>query len=155
MNLAATQFNDGNTQGVWIYAGSAGPQTPAFFDLWSTQDGINWTPQTNTVSPDPGLPIGATLTIYPGSDEDRLLLMGSFLQWAGAAAGNPGNRVSSSIFEWHTVKEVWEERPVVNGWQQFHGDNFYMQAITFNGFLFVWSLQPDVHQILKFNVLIS
>ena len=65
-------------------------------------------------------------------------------------------KVTPNVHQWAKEKKlVWEERPVVNGWQQFHGDNFYMQAITFNGFLFVWSLQPDIHQRLKFNVLIS
>ena len=86
----------------------------------------------------------------------RLFLLGSFQEWAlGEAHGGQGNRISSYMFEWHSSMEVWESRPVFSGWQQFQGDYFYMQAVAYNRFLFVWSLKRSIAPTLKLNILIS
>ena len=162
VNPAAASFtNVDNEEEVWIYGGSAKPQSDGLNDLWSTKNGKDWSKLTSTIRPDPGIPLGATLVVYPklGSSAsnvgDRLFLTGSFLEWATGTPPSRGNRVSSFLFEWHGLNLVWEERPVFNGWQQFRGENFYMQAISFNGFLFVWSLQPRISQALKLNILVS
>ena len=162
VNPAAAAFtNVDNEEEVWIYGGSAKPQSDGLNDLWSTKNGRDWSKLSSTILPDPGIPLGATLVVYPklGSSPsnvgDRLFLTGSFLEWATGAPPSRGNRVSSFLFEWHGLNLVWEERPVFNGWQQFRGENFYMQAISFNGFLFVWSLQPRINQALKLNILVS
>lgn len=158
---AATFTNVNNEEEVWIYGGSVKPQSDGLYDLWSTKNGKNWSKLSSTILPAPGTPLGATLVVDPKlvSSEsnvgDRLFLIGSFLEWAAGVPGSPGNRISSFLFEWHGLNEVWEERPVFNGWQQFRGENYYMQAVTFNGFLFVWSLQPSISQTLKLNILVS
>ena len=162
VNLAAASFKTVNDdQEIWIYGGSLKPQSGGLYDLWSTQNGKDWSKLSTTIVPDPGTPLGSTLVVYPQSvsaqnDEgDRLFLLGSFLEWAAGVPGTRGNRVFSSQFEWHGLNLVWEETPVFNGWQQFRGENFYMQAVTFNGFLFVWSLQPGISHTLKLNILVS
>ena len=87
---------------------------------------------------------------------DRLFLLGSFQEWAADKAGQKrlGNRISSFIFEWQWGHKVWEVQPVFEGWQQFQGDSFYMQAIAFNRFLFVWSLRSEIDAALKLNILV-
>ena len=152
-------FRNGRKTEVWIYGGSTKPQTDGLTDLWTTENGIAWSEVSPTIEPEPGTPLGATLVVNPevGSarERDRLFLIGSFREWAAGSKTIQGNRVSSFIFEWHRLKQVWEERPVFNGWQQFAGENYYMQAITFNRFLFLWSLRPGVDQKLKLNILVS
>jgi len=162
INPAAANFtNVDDEEEVWIYGGSAKPQSDGLYDLWSTKNGKDWSKLSSPILPDPGIPLGATLVVYPklGSSPsnvgDRLFLIGSFLEWAAGGPGPRGNRISSSLLEWHGLNLVWEERPVFNGWQQFRGENFYMQAVSFNGFLFVWSLQPRISQTLKLNILVS
>jgi hypothetical protein len=115
------------------------------------------------IVPDPGRPLGSALVAYAsdvsagdGAGYDRLFLIGSFKEWGNGRAGEKlGNRISSFMFEWHSSTSVWEASPVFDGWQQFQGDNFYMQAVAYNRFLFVWSLRPMVDSTLKLNILIS
>jgi hypothetical protein len=167
LNPAVVTFQKTQTDSeLWIYGGSAKPQSGGLYDLWSTTDGTTWKQKSDTISPDPGTPLGATLVTYslpdsPGSRiSDRLLLIGSFLEWApgrqpqDGQQGKSGNRVSSFLFEWQSLKLLWEANPAFKGWQQFRGDNFYMQAVAFNGFLFVWSLQPKIESTLKLNILV-
>ena len=65
-----------------------------------------------------------------------------------------GNCISSFIFEWQWGDQVWLAQPVFEGWQQFQGDNFHMQALAFNRFLFVWSLKRRTKSRLKLNILV-
>ena len=168
LNHAATSFmNDDGLNEVWIYGGTQKPQSSmVLFDLWKTIDGgKTWTisEEDPAIIPDPGEPLGSSLVAYPQDDAgfDRVFLMGSFREWAeGMTEGKrssttrKGNRVSSFMFEWHSPKGQWEARPVLSGWQQFRGENFYMQAVAFNQFLFIWSLQASIDWTLKLNILI-
>ncbi len=168
MNHAAATFKnaDGENE-VWVYGGSRKPNEDGLFDLWFTDDGGSTWKQKKTseedrrIVPDPGRPLGSALVAYSPTDEDnagpgRLFLIGSFMEWAdGTAGGRLGNRVSSFMFEWYAVTGVWEARPVSNGWQQFQGQNFYMQAVAYNGFIFVWSLRRNIDSTLKLNILVS
>ena len=118
----------------------------------------------------PGLPLGAALAAYPQAvppsgkvEPDRAFLIGSFKEWAAGASDKPvvgaqasrptGNRISSFIFEWHEGSSLWEAGSVFNAWQQFHGDTYCMQAVAFNQFLFVLSLQSPIEAALKLNIL--
>jgi hypothetical protein len=167
LNHAAVTVRDwkGNAQ-AWVYGGAPEPQTTKNFDdLWTTKNGKDWE-QINVensgspILPSPGNPLGSALVAFPTdvSSEiaDRLLLLGSFQEWATDDTGKKllGNRISSFIFEWQWGHQYWELRPVFEGWQQFHGDNFYMQALVFNRFLFVWSLPPEIVTPLKLNILV-
>src|SRR4029078_9288964 len=107
---------------------------------------------------------GSALVAFPGADttRDRLILMGSFLEPAIEKSSNDpsknlnaGNRVFSFLFEWNPGTSLWEARPVFDGWQQFQGQNFYMQAVVFNRFLFCWSLQNDAEFRGKLKLLVS
>ncbi len=140
---------------VWIYGGSdtlvvEEPST----ELWSTKDGMKWTLEPG-INPSPGAPIAAALLNYRVTDPEKLgsasyprvFLAGTFLEPAAPAPGSKAKRNlhSSFLFEWHGRNRKWERRSVGDGWQQFEGDPFYMQAVCFGGFIYVWS----VHAMLE------
>jgi hypothetical protein len=135
---------------VWIYGGSANPTSVGLTDFWSTIDGSTWKPFQSSIKPTPGEPRGAALVARSRdtSGTDKLSLMGSFKE-------KEGNRISSFLFEWHPGTGYWESYPVLDGWQQFQGENFYMQAVSFNRFLFCWSLRTAERFKGKLNVLVS
>jgi hypothetical protein len=139
---------------VWIYGGAGDAGTLA--DLWTTKDGgLTWK-QGDGILPPPGGPLGTALVSFDATRSgasQRLFLGGTFLE---PAAGKR-NRTSSYIFEWQWRNQRWEARPVVDGWERFEGSTFYMQAIAFNSFLFVWSLHTAIEssRLPKLNILIS
>jgi len=156
---------------LWIYGGVRNPTAiRRYSDLWATKDGAHWTPvtmkeETLPIVPDPGEPVGATLMVYPESDQERLFLMGSFRHVAPNNSkpfdpDNPfarklGNRISSYVFEWHPGQGVWETSPVSEAWEQFQGNTYCMHSVSFNRFFFVWSLYPgDEGRRFKLNILI-
>ena len=150
---------------VWIYGGSTSTQgDPLANEFWSTTDGINWQDMTKgqaendnrpvPIMPDPGAPLASALVAFG----DRLILMGSFQEWNDKRDSNVplGNRIFSFLFEWHPGTALWEARPVFDGWQQFAGQNFYMQAVVYNRFLFCWSLPNDKNFTGgRLNILVS
>ena len=141
---------------VWLYGGNA--ENTLLTDIWGTSDGgSTWQTRTG-ISPPPGGPLGTTLVAYNISQaaiNQRLFLGGTFLDPTGSS--QPSNRSSSVIFEWQWRNKVWEARPVPDGWQRFEGSRFYMQAVSFNTFLFVWSLHTAIKAptLPKLNILIS
>jgi hypothetical protein len=165
---------------LWIYGGVDSPMANLrFTDLWSTTDGKTWEKMIRqgyelAIVPNPGEPVGAALITSPDFDQsggqnagvqpahgERLFLVGSFRSVTKNQGGTPaglrpslGNIISSYMFEWQPGHKVWEARPVSNGWQQFRGNTFYMQAVPFNRFIFVWSLHRNIESTLKLNVLI-
>ncbi len=165
---------------VWLYGGSKKPQSPGLGDFWSTsgeitrsgnpqRDEITWTDMSKDdppvpIMPPPGEPLGAAFVTSPRDDSsgpvqsDRLFLMGSFRETKLDGAkldGVNGNRISSFLFEWHGGTSSWEVHPVFDGWQQYRGQTFYLQAIAFNHFLFCWSLQDDPRFKGKLNILVG
>lgn len=169
LNHAAVAYrNDDRQDEVWIYGGSEDPQSGRpKNDFWSTRDSsATWQEMSRSsppvsIVPDPGAPLGSALVTFRPADSsgaarsDRLFLIGSFKEWAAQGAGAKlGNRVSSYLFEWHGGTGLWEARPVFDGWQQFEGQNFYMQAVVYNRFLFCWSLQNDPTFAGKLNILV-
>ena len=175
---ATTWRNPEGLPEVWIYGGSADPQSSEpMHDFWSTRDGRAWQRMDEKgsppvpIMPDPGAPLASTLVAFPQKEAsttapqteasttallDRLFLMGSFKEFAIKEKDlKPGNRIFSFLFEWHPGTGLWEGRPVFDGWQQFQGQNFYMQAVVFNRFLFCWSLRDDPTFIGKLNILVS
>jgi hypothetical protein len=154
---------------VWIYGGSEYPQSSdPLRDFWSTRDGITWQKMDANrrppvpIMPDPGAPLASALVAFrqtessETAESDRLLLIGSFRELAMAGDDkDQGNRIFSFLFEWHPGTGLWEGRPVFDGWQQFQGQNFYMQAVVFNRFLFCWSLPNDPNFIGRLNILVS
>lgn len=152
-HAAVTVKNPKGKNEVWIFGGAQAPQTDKnMYDLWTTDDsGEQWKEMIRAIEPSPGRPVGCALVTYQvgilssnltevNMKTDRLFLMGSFQEWATDIGADIGNSISSFIFEWQWGNEIWETNPVINGWQQFGGNNFYMQAIGFNGCLFVYSL---------------
>jgi len=142
---------------VWLYGGAAYPRggTP-YVDLWYKRKGQAWRQQlpqgANTaIEPDPGKPLGSGLVAYSEGAEgarQRLILLGSFLEWKPGKSPSSvpsidqakvGNRISSFHFEWQEKKEIWESKPVGDGWQQFEGENFAMQTLALNGFIYVYT----------------
>lgn len=170
LNPAAAVWTppDGSPE-VWMYGGSRSPQTPdPLRDFWSTRDGKTWQKMDENrrppvpIMPDPGAPLASALVAFRQTESsetaksDRLLLLGSFKELAmNGQDKDQGNRIFSFLFEWHPGTGLWEGRPVFDGWQQFQGQNFYMQAVVFNRFLFCWSLLKDPESIGKLNVLVS
>ncbi|MBK7954125.1 MAG: hypothetical protein IPK02_09290 [Candidatus Accumulibacter sp.] len=166
---AATWTQRKGSPEVWIYGGSKDPQSSdPLRDFWSTRDGRTWQKMDENqhppvpIMPDPGAPLASALVAFRQAEasetaqSDRLLLMGSFKELA--IKGNDkdqGNRIFSFLFEWHPGTGLWEGRPVFDGWQQFQGQNFYMQAVVFNRFLFCWSLRNRPESIGKLNILVS
>ncbi len=166
---AATWTQRKGSPEVWIYGGSRDPQSSdPLRDFWSTRDGRTWQKMDENqhppvpIMPDPGAPLASALVAFRQAEasetaqSDRLLLMGSFKELA--LSGNDkdqGNRIFSFLFEWHPGTGLWEGRPVFDGWQQFQGQNFYMQAVVFNRFLFCWSLRNRPESIGKLNILVS
>jgi len=154
---------------VWIYGGSKDPQSSdPLRDFWSTRDGITWQKMDENqhppvpIMPDPGAPLASALLAFRQTESsekaqsDRLLLMGSFKELAmNGNNKDQGNRISSYLFEWHPGTGLWEGRPVFDGWQQFQGQNFYMQAVVFNRFLFCWSLLNETKFMGRLNILVS
>ncbi|CAB1078652.1 hypothetical protein D1AOALGA4SA_6388 [Olavius algarvensis Delta 1 endosymbiont] len=152
---------------VWIYGGADVPDPElGLTDLWVTENGKEWMQVFNAkkyeITPQPGAPLGAALVSYEGTrgshapgvaslQPQRLFLGGTFLD-----AANGGNRIASFIFEWQWRTMKWETRPIGDGWEQFGGNAFYMQAIAFNRFLFVWSLNTAIKASAppKLNILI-
>jgi hypothetical protein len=170
LNPAAAMWRGGNgTREVWLYGGSEDPQSSdPKRDFWSTRDGKTWKEMDAKSSPpvpimpDPGAPLAAALVAFPQTESsglrqtDRLFLMGSFKEVTGTEKGrDQGNRIFSFLFEWHPGTGLWEGHPVFDGWQQFQGQNFYLQAVVFNRFLFCWSLLNDPKFIGKLNILVS
>jgi hypothetical protein len=151
---AAVIFKPANDQAteVWIYGGK---NQAYLFDLWSSRDGgCTWEKKTG-IDPAPGIPFGAAMmtdNTLQGATGQRLFLGGTFRDH-----GEQSNRSSSFIFEWQWRNEVWETRPMIDGWERFEGSRFYMQGIAFNRFLFVWSLHTAIDSALppKLNILIS
>ena len=139
-------------QTLWVYGGTSGPGF-AYTDLWRKlpDKGALWEKRLargsqRAIVPDPGMPLGSALLAYfNGGEEDhqRLMLLGSFLEWTSDTLQEQqvaGNRISSFQFDWRAKTDTWESRPVSDGWQQFEGQNFSMQAIAFNGFIYVYTL---------------
>ena len=167
LNPAAAVYKDGqNGYEVWIYGGSAKPQSAGLTDFWSTNDGKTWVDMSKKdlpvpIMPDPGVPLGATLLSYFRSGSSgvpqsaRLFMLGSFKETRLESGKDVGNRIFSFVFEWHRGTSYWEANPVFNGWQQFQGQNFYMQAVVFNSFLFCWSLPDDPKFKGTLNILVS
>jgi hypothetical protein len=137
-------------------------------DFWSTSDGKTWQKMDENrrppvpIMPDPGAPLASALVAFAQAESsgtaqlDRLFLMGSFKELAIKEKNpNQGNRIFSFLFEWHPGTGLWEGRPVFDGWEQFQGQNFYMQAVVFNRFLFCWSLRNDPEFVGKLNILVS
>jgi len=154
---------------VRLYGGNSAPQSGALMDMWSTVDGIRWEKiddeaddEDGAIVPSPGRPLGSALVTYPKIDSsgnntelDRFFLIGSYREFAvGAANRKLGNRISSFLFERHEGVKFWEVNPVSNGWEQFYGNFFYMQAIAYNSFLFTWSLRSNNDSTLKLNILV-
>jgi hypothetical protein len=162
---AATWKNENGLSEVWIYGGSIHPQSPPMRDFWSSIDGKTWQKLDENrlplvpIMPDPGEPLASAFAAFAqaGTTQvDRLLLMGSFKELAiKAGTPSPGNRVFSFLFEWHPSTALWEGRPVFDGWEQFQGQNFYMQAVVFNRFIFCWSLRNDPDFMGRLNILVS
>jgi hypothetical protein len=164
---AATWKNENGSPEVWIYGGSTQPQSPPMRDFWSSTDGNTWQKLDEKlqplvpIMPDPGEPLASAFAAFSqvdpsGTARDRLLLMGSFKELAiKAGSPSPGNRVFSFLFEWHPSTGLWEGRPVFDGWEQFQGQNFYMQAVVFNRFMFCWSLRNDPDFMGRLNILVS
>jgi hypothetical protein len=151
----------GNKEILWVYGGAAQPVggTP-FFDLWYKAKGDNnWhqqlAPDAKTaIVPDPGKPLGSALVAYSDDAEgagERLMLLGSFAEWkpdkspsfVPLDAAKLGNRISSFHFEWQEKRSIWESKPVGDGWQQFGGENFSMQTLAFNRFIYIYTLYGD------------
>lgn len=151
----------GGGETLWVYGGAAYPQggTP-YVDLWYRRQGQGWQQQLaqgakTAIEPDPGKPLGSALVAYSDGAErarERLILIGSFLEWKpGHSPGlvpsldqaKVGNRISSFHFEWQEKKEVWECKPVADGWQQFEGENFAMQTLALNGFIYVYTFDAN------------
>jgi hypothetical protein len=170
MRLAAACFrfdpNAPDDYEVWIYGGADSPNPKVrMTDLWSTVDGKTWIDQKkHGICPSPGEPLGAALLNYEvkvksksSLEKDtwhsRVFLAGTFLE---PATSGKRNRHSSFIFEWHDANKVWQARSVGDGWQQFGGAAFYMQAIAFNTFIFIWSLHHELDPAAppKLNILI-
>jgi hypothetical protein len=166
---AATWRNRSGSPEVWIYGGSKDPQSSdPMHDFWSTSDGKTWQKMDENrrppvpIMPDPGAPLASALVAFAQAESsgtaqlDRLFLMGSFKELAIKEKNpNQGNRIFSFLFEWHPGTGLWEGRPVFDGWEQFQGQNFYMQAVVFNRFLFCWSLRNDPEFVGKLNILVS
>jgi hypothetical protein len=154
LNLAATLLRGKKGRDevfkTWIYGGSTDPTSAGLTDLWWTTDGSKWVLADFSITPAPGQPRGAALVARSRdtSANEKLSLMGSFV-------AENGNRISSFLFEWHPDTGFWESYPVLDGWQQFEGENFYMQAVSFNRFLFCWSLRTNEGFKGKLNVLVS
>ena len=148
----------GGEETLWIYGGAANPEggTP-YIDLWYKRKGQDWQQQLahgakTAIEPDPGKPLGSALVAYSDGAEgagERLMLLGSFLEWkpsqspsfvASLDQAKVGNRVSSFHFEWQEKKWIWESKPAGDSWQQFEGENFSMQTLAFNGFIYVYTL---------------
>jgi hypothetical protein len=151
----------GGDEALWVYGGAAFPRggTP-YVDLWYKRKGHGWHQQLapgakTAIEPDPGKPLGSALVAYSDGVEGanpRLMLLGSFLEWKpGHSPGfvpaldqaKVGNRISSFHFEYQEKKDVWESKPVGDGWQQFEGENFAMQTLALNGFIYVYTFDAS------------
>lgn len=137
---------------------------------WQNQDGLH---------PHQGYPLAATLVAIPSAEEltfnagafpqqkQRLFLAGTFIlpednepeptcPLTRPSEGPSLNITTSRLYEWMPDGRRWEARGVDQGWESFGGAWFRMQAISFNGFLFVWSLGqlPQAGTEPKLNILI-
>jgi hypothetical protein len=150
----------GNEEAVWVYGGAATPAGTPFFDLWYKRKGEkDWQQRLadgakTAIVPDPGKPLGSALLAYADGAEgaaERLMLLGSFAEWkpdkspswASPQDAQVGNRISSFQFEWQEKTWKWESKPVGDAWQQFEGENFSMQTLAFNGFIYIYTLFGD------------
>lgn len=142
---------------LYVFGGTDNSSPSGLQDLWLTKDGTTWkqlvTQEDRGIKPPTGAPLAAALVSAVGPGENsaaRLFLFGSFLQ------SNDGNRIVSLSLESKRLSKVWQQNPVIDGWEQFEGSFFYMQAIAFNGFIFVWSLISGVEELPppKLNILI-
>jgi hypothetical protein len=152
--VSFTPAPDRSTE-VWMYGGNR--EDVFQTDLWSSSDGGKTWKRCMGIFPQPGAPLGATLVAYnvgEAATTQRLFLAGTFLDPAGP--GETSNRSSSAIYEWQWRNQIWEARPVPDGWERFEGSPFYMQAIAYNSFLFVWSLHTAItaSRLPKLNILI-
>ncbi len=146
----------GNEETLWVYGGAETPAGTPFFDLWYKRKGEDWQKRgaITAIVPDPGKPLGSALLAYSDGTEgavERLMLLGSFAEWkpdkspswVAPDKAELGNRISSFHFEWLERTGRWESKPVVDGWQQFEGENFSMQTLAFNGFIYIYTLFGD------------
>ena len=72
------------------------------------------------------------------------MLAGTFRQSFLQAGKEAGNISISRLYTWQRRNSTWEAEEVGHGWERFEGSDFYMQAIAFNRFIFLWSLHSDV-----------
>jgi hypothetical protein len=142
---------------LYVFGGTDDPAPPSGLqDLWLTIDGSTWKQLSSQsdrgIVPPTGAPLGATLVSAAGSASKppALFLLGSFVQ------SDNGNRIVSLSLESKRLSKVWQQNPVIDGWEQFEGGFYYMQAVAFNGFIFVWSLISGVDELPppKLNILI-
>jgi hypothetical protein len=134
---------------VWVYGG-LGNDHAALSDLWMHANG-NWS-SIRGPQPSPGQGKAVALTTAPQlpiGDDSGITMLGTFLL--------PGsdNVTTSRILKWQDGNAIWEAEEVGAGWERFAGAAFGMQAISFNGFLFVWTLHRDIERAPRLNVLVS
>jgi hypothetical protein len=143
---------------VWIFGGSGRVDEAAseieWTDIWASNDKGEWSKRCGP-EPGPGRPFAAALISTSATGErgdERLYLAGTFLQNA------PNSNVSvSRLYEWQPDNKKWEAEEVGRGWDRFEGSEFYMHAVSFNRFLFLWSMHrtPEYQRAPRLNVLIS
>jgi hypothetical protein len=147
---AAAARRRGSDAELWIYGG-LDQNHVALSDLWIYADG-NWSPRRGP-EPSPGQGKAVTLTtappLLPIEDDGGITMLGTFLLPDG------DNVTVSRILKWRDGNAIWEAEEVGAGWERFAGAAFGMQAISFNGFLFVWTLHRDIERPPRLNVLVS
>ncbi len=134
---------------VWVYGG-LGDDHAALSDLWMHAGG-NWS-SIRGPQPSPGQGKAVALTTAPqlhNGDDSGITMLGTFL------LPNSDNVTASRILKWQDGNAIWEAEEVGAGWERFAGAAFGMQAISFNGFLFVWTLHRDIERAPRLNVLVS
>jgi hypothetical protein len=154
---AAQQIGRGNeVSEVWLFGGFGTGHTP-LSDLWvcriAKDRKSSWSPDTlpdplpgegkaMALTAAPRAPAGenelTTGTGTPASENQQIIMLGTFLPSANS------NVSVSRILRWQGRNRIWEAEEVGAGWERFEGSDFIMQAVAFNGFLFVWSLHPSL-----------
>ena len=146
---AAATRGRGKEAELWIYGGF-GQNRAALSDLWKHADG-KWS-SIRGPQPSPGQGKAVALTTaseLPMGDDGRITMLGTFLLPGG------DNVTVSRILKWQGGNAIWEAEEVGAGWERFAGADFGMQAVSFNGFLFVWTLHRDIEIPPRLNVLVS
>ena len=118
---------------IWIYGGAAAPLADPLEDMWTSEDGENWSPYKATPR-DSGSPIGEPIACVMEVVGRKLNLMGSFRR---------DTTVSAKHLVLEEGQKTWRVNDLQDPWPQHDLNTFHLLAVEYNGLVLLRTLNYD------------